>query len=131
MEKKCSSAERERLLRVLSAATFIIFFQAYMVAPIISALANLFGKSVQQVGLIVPAYLIPCGVATLIPASLFTVELFQCPSKSSMKRINHRPYKSALPVGECARCMDCAVTMPFVPCDGCCAHVRARKSELP
>ena len=66
MEKEWFSAERERLLRVLSAATFIIFFQAYMVAPIIPALANLFGKSVQQVGLIVPAYLIPYGVATLI-----------------------------------------------------------------
>jgi len=66
MEKEWFSAERERLLRVLSAATFIIFFQAYMVAPIIPALADLFGKSVQQVGLIVPAYLIPYGVATLI-----------------------------------------------------------------
>jgi len=27
-------AERERLLKVLSAATFVIFFQAFMVAPI-------------------------------------------------------------------------------------------------
>jgi predicted MFS family arabinose efflux permease len=55
MEKEWFSSERERLLRMFSAATFIIFFQAYMVAPIIPALANLFGKSVQQVGLIVPA----------------------------------------------------------------------------
>ena len=58
--------ERERLLRMLAAATFIIFFQAYMVAPIIPALSNAFGISVQTVGLVVPAYLIPYGIATLI-----------------------------------------------------------------
>ncbi|WP_434782614.1 MFS transporter [Ferrovum myxofaciens] len=58
--------ERERLLRMLSVATFIIFFQAYMVAPIIPALSNAFGTSVQTVGLVVPAYLIPYGIATLI-----------------------------------------------------------------
>jgi hypothetical protein len=28
---------RERLLRVLAAATFLIFFQAYMVAPLMRA----------------------------------------------------------------------------------------------
>ena len=57
--------ERERLLRLLSAATFIIFFQAYMVAPIIPALSKTFGSSVETAGLIVPAYLIPYGIATL------------------------------------------------------------------
>jgi predicted MFS family arabinose efflux permease len=56
---------RERLLRMLAAATFIIFFQAYMVAPIIPALSNAFGTPVETVGLIVPAYLIPYGIATL------------------------------------------------------------------
>src|SRR3954469_14639329 len=59
-------AGRERLLWVLSAVTFIIFFQAYMVAPIIPALSTIFGTSVQTVGLIVPAYLIPYGIATLV-----------------------------------------------------------------
>jgi len=56
---------RELLLRVLAAATFIIFFQGYMVAPIIPALSTAFGAPVETVGLIVPAYLIPYGVATL------------------------------------------------------------------
>ena len=60
------SNERERLLRMLAGATFIIFFQAYMVAPIIPALATAFGTSDQAVGLIVPAYLIPYGIATLV-----------------------------------------------------------------
>jgi predicted MFS family arabinose efflux permease len=58
--------EREGLLRALAGATFIIFFQAYMVAPIIPTLASGFATSVQTVGLIVPAYLIPYGCATLV-----------------------------------------------------------------
>ncbi|WP_083870073.1 MFS transporter [Bradyrhizobium sp. WSM1253] len=50
---------------MLAAATFIIFFQGYMVAPIIPTLSSIFGSSAQTVGLIVPAYLIPYGIATL------------------------------------------------------------------
>ncbi|QYU68541.1 MFS transporter [Leptolyngbya sp. 15MV] len=56
---------RERLLRILSAGTFLIFFQAYMVAPLIPRLSAVFGVSEQAAGLAVPAYLIPYGVATL------------------------------------------------------------------
>ena len=56
---------RERLLRVLAVATFIIFFQAYMVAPIIPMLSSAFAAPVETVGLIAPAYLIPYGIATL------------------------------------------------------------------
>ncbi|WP_235658990.1 MFS transporter [Cupriavidus metallidurans] len=37
-----------------------------MVAPIIPALARIFGVAEQTVGLIVPAYLIPYGIATLV-----------------------------------------------------------------
>ena len=60
-----ATVERERLLRVLALATFIIFFQAFMVAPIIPQLSATFGTSAETVGLIVPAYLIPYGIATL------------------------------------------------------------------
>ncbi len=56
----------ERLLWVLSAATFLIFFQAFMVAPILPRLAELFRVPVGTIGLIVPAYLIPYGAATLV-----------------------------------------------------------------
>ena len=56
---------RERLLRVLALATFVIFFQAFMVAPIIPQLSAVFGASAETVGLVVPAYLIPYGIATL------------------------------------------------------------------
>ena len=58
--------KRERLLQVLSAATFLIFFQAYMVAPLIPRLAAAFAVSDQMIGLIVPAYMIPYGVSTLL-----------------------------------------------------------------
>lgn len=61
-----SGDRRESMLRALSLATFVIFFQAFMVAPIIPRLSEVFGVSPQQVGLIVPAYLIPYGIATLV-----------------------------------------------------------------
>jgi predicted MFS family arabinose efflux permease len=56
---------RERLLRILAGLTFLICFQAYMVAPMIPQLSSLFGISAQKMGLLVPAYLIPYGVSTL------------------------------------------------------------------
>ncbi len=61
-----AAAARERLLRLLAVATFLIFFQAFMIAPLLPRLAELFDVSVEKMGLIVPAYLIPCGVATLV-----------------------------------------------------------------
>lgn len=60
-----SGVERERLIRMLAAATFLIFFQAYMVAPLIPRLSTVFEVSAQTVGLIVPAYMISYGVSTL------------------------------------------------------------------
>ncbi|PWB81843.1 MAG: MFS transporter [Candidatus Methylomirabilota bacterium] len=57
--------KRERLLRGLATATFLIFFQAYMVAPLIPRLSGTFGVSSQTIGLVVPAYMIPYGIATL------------------------------------------------------------------
>jgi len=59
-------SRRERLVRLLAAATFLIFFQAYMVAPLIPRLSTIFAVSAQTVGLIVPAYLIPYGLSTLV-----------------------------------------------------------------
>jgi predicted MFS family arabinose efflux permease len=61
-----SAVKREELLRLLAAATFVIFFQAYMLAPIIPQLALGFGSLNEDAGMVVPAYLIPYGIATLI-----------------------------------------------------------------
>lgn len=60
-----SREQRERLLWLLGGATFLIFFQAFMVAPLLPRLADLFGVSVGAMGLVVPAYLLPYGAATL------------------------------------------------------------------
>jgi predicted MFS family arabinose efflux permease len=60
-----SKDQREHLLKALSAATFLIFFQAYMVAPLIPRLSIAFEVSSRTIGLIVPAYMIPYGVSTL------------------------------------------------------------------
>lgn len=46
--------------------TFVVFFQVFMVAPVIPHLAGAFNTSAQIVGWAVPAYLIPYGFATLI-----------------------------------------------------------------
>lgn len=58
--------QRKNLIMILAGATFLIFYQAFMVAPIIPKLANIFRVSVENIGLIVPAYLIPYGLTTLI-----------------------------------------------------------------
>ena len=60
-----SLAQREGLIQTLAAATFLIFFQAYMVAPLIPGLSHSFQVSEQFIGLMVPAYMIPYGVSTL------------------------------------------------------------------
>jgi predicted MFS family arabinose efflux permease len=54
------------MLVVLTGAAFLIFGQAFMVAPILPRLADVFGTEVGVVGLSVPAYLVPYGVVTLV-----------------------------------------------------------------
>lgn len=54
------------LLALLTAAAFLIFAQAYMIAPILPRLAQVFHTHTGVVGLAVPAYLVPYGVMTLV-----------------------------------------------------------------
>lgn len=63
---KLRGDRREQLLWILAAATFIIFFQAFMIAPLIPRFTDVFGTSAEYIGLIVPAYLIPYGIAVLV-----------------------------------------------------------------
>lgn len=58
--------QRKWLLYLLSAATFLIFFQAYMVVPLIPYLSEVFQVSHQTVGLVIPAYMIPYGIGSLV-----------------------------------------------------------------
>ena len=59
------SARVRGLVAVLTAAAFLIFAQAFMIAPILPPLAGAFGVSAGIVGLAVPAYLIPYGLISL------------------------------------------------------------------
>lgn len=61
-----ATSEPEGLLRLLAAATFLIFFQAFMIPPIRPALARAFSSSISTLALAVPAYLVLYGVATLV-----------------------------------------------------------------
>lgn len=66
MEFTNIEVRRNHLLYVISAAAFLVFFQAFMVAPIIPKLAQVFHVSVATIGFVVPAYLIPYGVSALL-----------------------------------------------------------------
>jgi predicted MFS family arabinose efflux permease len=59
-------ADRELVLRLLAAAAFLIFFQSYLVAPLIPALSREFHIAAQVIGLLVPAFLLPYGFSTLV-----------------------------------------------------------------
>ncbi len=65
-QQRLSDTQSERLLRLLAAATFLVFFQAFMIAPLIPRLAHLFSASTGAVGLAIPAYLLPYGAMTLV-----------------------------------------------------------------
>jgi len=54
------------LLALLTAAALLIFAQAFMIAPILPRLAQVFHASRGNVGLAVPAYVVPYGVMTLV-----------------------------------------------------------------
>lgn len=54
------------LVPVLALAAFLIFAQAFMIAPILPRIGAVFGTGVGVVGLAVPAYLIPYGLTSLV-----------------------------------------------------------------
>lgn len=56
---------RDRLLALLAAAVFLIFFNGYMVAPLLIELAREFAVSVEKMGYVLPAYLLIYGFSTL------------------------------------------------------------------
>lgn len=54
------------MLPILCAVAFLVLVQAFMVAPLIPRLVEVFHADIGWVGLAVPAYLVPYGVATLV-----------------------------------------------------------------
>lgn len=58
------------ILMPLGLAAALIFFQAYMIAPLIPKLAGIFGVTEQRIGLIVPAYMLAYGISILFYGAL-------------------------------------------------------------
>ncbi|WP_245850488.1 MFS transporter [Mycobacterium angelicum] len=54
------------MLALLTAASFLVFVQIFVVAPILPALAHEFATTSTVVGLAVPAFLLPYGVMVLV-----------------------------------------------------------------
>lgn len=57
--------QHHRMFLWLALAAGLIFFQGYMIAPLIPRLASIFQSSEQEIGLIVPAYLMAYALAAL------------------------------------------------------------------
>jgi predicted MFS family arabinose efflux permease len=57
--------QHNRLLVLLAIAAGLIFLQGYMIAPLIPRLAEIFNVSAQEIGFIVPAYMLAYALAAL------------------------------------------------------------------
>lgn len=57
--------QHDRLFRLLAIAAGLIFLQGYMIAPLIPRLAEIFNVSAQEIGFIVPAYMLSYALAAL------------------------------------------------------------------
>ncbi len=58
-------SDHEAALKTLVAAAFLVFFNGYLIAPLIPTLAREFGTSEQHIGFVVPAYMLTYGFSTL------------------------------------------------------------------
>lgn len=58
--------QRNFLIRILSAAAFLLLFQIYLIGPLIPVLSRSFHAPVAALGLLIPAYTIPYGLSTLV-----------------------------------------------------------------
>ncbi len=57
--------QHDRLFVLLAMAAGLIFLQGYMIAPLIPRLAEIFNVSAQEIGFIVPAYMLAYALAAL------------------------------------------------------------------
>jgi predicted MFS family arabinose efflux permease len=60
-----TDAEKRTVVRILSAAAFVIFFQSYMVGPLAPKLALSLHITANTAAMLVPAYVLPYGLSTL------------------------------------------------------------------
>jgi predicted MFS family arabinose efflux permease len=57
--------QHQRFLGLLSVIAGLIFFQGYMIAPLIPRFSQVFQASAQQIGLVIPAYMLTYALAGL------------------------------------------------------------------
>jgi predicted MFS family arabinose efflux permease len=69
-EEAANLQGRTRLLRIIVISVFLLFFQTYMVAPLIPSLAIALNVSRAQVALLIPAYTIPYAIGGLLLGAL-------------------------------------------------------------
>jgi predicted MFS family arabinose efflux permease len=60
----------ESQLWVMAIVAFAVFYSNYMVAPLIPALSHEFSVSPYQLGWLIPGFLIPYGISTLVYGAL-------------------------------------------------------------
>jgi predicted MFS family arabinose efflux permease len=64
--KKTGTTDNESQLWVMASIAFAIFYGNYMVAPLIPTFSNEFSVATHKLGWVVPGYLIPYGISTLV-----------------------------------------------------------------
>jgi MFS family permease len=64
--KETGTTDDESVLWVMASIAFAIFYGNYMVAPLIPAFSNEFSVAAQQLGWVVPGYLVPYGISMLV-----------------------------------------------------------------
>src|ERR1700744_2898506 len=64
------TANNEALLRVMATVAFAIFYSNYMLPPLIPALSREFSVTPYQMGWLIPSFLIPYGISTLVYGAL-------------------------------------------------------------
>src|SRR5271170_3399658 len=67
---EAATANNESKLWVLAAIAFTIFYSNYMLPPLIPALSREFSVTPYQLGWLIPGFLIPYGISTLIYGAL-------------------------------------------------------------
>jgi predicted MFS family arabinose efflux permease len=68
--EEVATANNEAQLRVMATIAFAIFYSNYMLPPLIPALSREFAVTPYQMGWLVPGFLIPYGISTLVYGAL-------------------------------------------------------------
>ena len=113
---EAATANDESQLWVMATVAFAVFYSNYMVAPLIPALSHEFSVSPYQLGWLIPGFLIPYGISTLVYGALSdrwgrtpvlvtllcfaTTTMMRSPSRGPGEHSSLRAFYRAWDVGE-------------------------------